>query len=42
LRDSQKNEKTVELKALIDSGAGGLFMDETFAQTNDFTLHELL
>ena len=29
------------LSATVDSGAGGLFIDETFAKQNDFILHEL-
>ncbi len=41
LRELQKDNKTVDLEALLDSGAGGLFIDETFAKRNDFTLHEL-
>jgi hypothetical protein len=41
LRELQKNNKTVDLEALLDSGAGGLFIDETFARRNDFVLHRL-
>ncbi len=41
LRELQKDNKTVDFEALLDSGAGGLFIDETFAKRNDFTLHEL-
>jgi hypothetical protein len=41
LRESQKNRKPVELEALLDSGAGGLFIDATFAKENEFTLYEL-
>ena len=41
LCELQKDNKTVDLEALLDSGAGGLFIDETFAKHNDFTLHEL-
>ena len=41
LRELQKDNKTVDLEALLDSGAGGLFIDETFAKQNDFTLHKL-
>jgi hypothetical protein len=37
LRELQKNNETVDLEALLDSGAGGLFIDETFARNNDFT-----
>ncbi len=29
------------MEALLDSGAGGLFIDETFARRNDFVLHKL-
>ena len=41
LRELQKDNKTVDLEALLDSGAGGLFINETFAKQNDFILHEL-
>jgi hypothetical protein len=41
LRELQKNNETVDLEALLDSGADGLFIDETFARNNDFTLYEL-
>jgi hypothetical protein len=41
LRELQKKDKTVDLEALLDSGAGGLFIDETFAKENDFNLYEL-
>ena len=41
LRELQKDNKTVNLEALLDSGAGGLFIDETFVKQNDFTLHKL-
>jgi hypothetical protein len=41
LREHQKNNETINLEALLDSGAGGLFIDETFAKNNDFTLYEL-
>jgi hypothetical protein len=41
LRELQKNNETIDLEALLDSGAGGLFIDETFARNNDFTLYEL-
>ena len=41
LRENQKNKQTVELTALLDSGAGGLFIDEEFAKKNGFTLYEL-
>jgi len=41
LHESQKDRKPVELKALLDSGAGGLFIDENFAIRNGFVLHEL-
>ena len=32
LRELQKDNKTVDLEALLDSGAGGLFIDEMFAK----------
>jgi hypothetical protein len=32
LRELQKNNETVDLEALLYSGAGGLFIDETFAR----------
>ncbi len=41
LRELQKDNETVNLEALLDSGAGELFIDETFAKRNDFTLHKL-
>ncbi len=41
LCEFQKNNKTVDLEALLDSGAGGLFIDKTFTKRNNFTLHEL-
>jgi hypothetical protein len=41
LCELQKNNETVNLEALLDSGAGGLFIDETFARNNDFTLYKL-
>ena len=41
LRELQKDNKTIDLEALLDSGAGGLYIDETFAKRNNFTLHEL-
>jgi len=41
LRESQKNREPVELEALLDSGAGGLFIDATFANENELTLYEL-
>jgi len=41
LRESQKNREPVELEALLDSGAGGLFIDAAYAKENDFTLHDL-
>ena len=34
--------KKVEVLALIDSGAAGVFMDETFARTHDFTKKKIL
>ncbi len=41
LHELQKDNKTINLEALLDSGAGELFIDETFAKQNNFTLHEL-
>ena len=41
LCELQKDNKTVDLEALLDSGAGGLFIDETFVKRNNFTLHKL-
>ena len=41
LRENQKDREPVELYALLDSGAGGLFIDEEFAKKNNFTLHKL-
>jgi len=38
LRESQKNREPIELEALLDSGAGGLFIDATFAKENGFAL----
>jgi hypothetical protein len=38
LHESQKNREPVELEALLDSGAGGLFIDMTFAKENEFTM----
>jgi hypothetical protein len=35
------NNETINLKALLDSEAGGLFIDETFVKNNDFILYEL-
>jgi hypothetical protein len=42
LRENQKNREPVEIEALLDSGAGGLFIDETFAKENEFTQQKLL
>jgi hypothetical protein len=42
LCENQKNREPVELEALLDSGAGGLFIDMTFAKENQFILCELL
>jgi len=41
LRESQKNREPIKLEALLDSGAGGLFIDATFAKENKFTLCDL-
>ena len=41
LRENKKDREPVELEALLDSGAGGLFIDATFAKQNEFTLHDL-
>jgi hypothetical protein len=41
LRENKKDREPVELEALLDSGAGGLFIDATFAKQNEFTLYDL-
>jgi len=41
LRESQKNREPVKLEALLNSGAGGLFIDATFAKENRFALCSL-
>jgi hypothetical protein len=41
LRENKKDREPVELEALLNSGAGGLFNDATFAKQNEFTLHNL-
>jgi hypothetical protein len=41
LHENKKDREPVELKALLDSGAGGLFIDAIFAKQNKFTLHDL-
>jgi len=41
LCENQKNREPIELEALLDSGAGGLFIDATFAKKNEFTLCDL-
>jgi hypothetical protein len=41
LHESQKNREPVKLEALLDSGAGGLFIDTTFVKENEFTLCDL-
>jgi hypothetical protein len=33
--------KDVEMKALLDSGAGGIFMDHQFTDKNSIILHPL-
>jgi len=38
LRESQKDRENVKLEALLDSGAGGLFIDVTFVKENGFAL----
>ena len=35
-------DRTVETLALIDSGAGGTFIDETFAQNHNLPLARLI
>ena len=35
------NGQIVELKALIDSGAGGVFMDQLFARNKNFRTQKL-
>jgi hypothetical protein len=41
LCENQKNREPVKLEALLDSGAGGLFIDITFVKENEFTLCDL-
>ena len=41
LCENQKNREPVKLEALLDSGAGGLFIDTTFAKEDKSTLHDL-
>jgi len=41
LRENQKNREPIELEALLDSGAGGFFIDATFAKENKFILQNL-
>jgi hypothetical protein len=41
LHENKKDREPVELEALLDSGAGGLFIDATFAKQNKFTLNDL-
>jgi hypothetical protein len=41
LCENKKDREPVELEALLNSGAGGLFIDATFAKQNEFTLHDL-
>jgi hypothetical protein len=41
LRENKKDGEPVKLEALLDSGAGGLFIDAIFAKQNKFTLHDL-
>ena len=41
LHESQKNREPVELEALLDSEAGGLFIDITFAKEYKFILCNL-
>jgi hypothetical protein len=37
----RKNREPVELEALLDSRAGGLFINTTFTKENEFTLCNL-
>ena len=41
LHESQRNREPVELEALLNSGAGGLFIDAKFAKENGFALCSL-
>jgi len=41
LCDRGRGKKTVETKALVDSGAGGTFIDQNFARTKGFRLQNL-
>jgi len=37
----ERGKKTIETKALVDSGTGGTFIDQNFAQTKGFCLQKL-
>jgi len=39
--DRGRGKKTVETKALVDSSAGGTFIDQNFARTKGFRLQNL-
>ena len=39
--EQTKSKKTVATNALLDSGAGGIFLDQTFAQKHKLPLHPL-
>jgi hypothetical protein len=41
LLENQKNRELIELEALLDSGAGGFFINTTFTKENEFTLCDL-
>ena len=41
LGEKTGESRTVEIKALLDSGAGGTFMDLSFAEQNSIPLKEL-
>src|SRR5271163_1119758 len=38
----EPKERIVDTHALLDTGAGGIFMDQNFARTQGFTIKELL
>ena len=39
--EQTKSKKTVTTNALLDSGAGGIFLDQTFVQKHNLPLHPL-
>src|SRR5271163_2960938 len=38
----EPNERIINTNALLDTGAGGIFMDQNFARSQGFTIKELL